>query len=60
MSDAGAPRLDDLVSVQEGNSDRPGRLMSDPDPQKADRVTKARLQMDKIEIDKLRQAYDGR
>ena len=35
------------------------KLMSDPDPAKAGRVTKAMLQMDKIDIKGLQQAYDG-
>jgi predicted 3-demethylubiquinone-9 3-methyltransferase (glyoxalase superfamily) len=34
-------------------------LMSDPDPEKSQRVTEAMLQMTKIEIAKLRQAYEG-
>ena len=34
-------------------------LMSDPDAEKASRVTQAMLQMGKIEIEKLRQAYEG-
>jgi predicted 3-demethylubiquinone-9 3-methyltransferase (glyoxalase superfamily) len=33
------------------------KLMSDPDPQKSARVMKAMLQMDKIDIQRLRQAY---
>jgi predicted 3-demethylubiquinone-9 3-methyltransferase (glyoxalase superfamily) len=33
-------------------------LMSDPDPEKARRVTEAMLQMTKIEIAKLQQAYE--
>ena len=37
-----------------------GKLMGDPDAQKAARVTKAMLQMDKIDIAKLQQAYDGK
>lgn len=35
-------------------------LISDPDPERARRVTEAMLQMTKIDIMKLRQAYDGR
>ena len=35
------------------------KLMSDPDPAKSGRVTKAMLQMDKIDIQRLQQAYDG-
>jgi predicted 3-demethylubiquinone-9 3-methyltransferase (glyoxalase superfamily) len=35
-----------------------GKLMNDPDPDKARRVTLAMLQMDKIDISRLRQAYD--
>ena len=35
-----------------------GKLMSDPDPVKAQRVTKAMLQMKKIEIEGLMQAYE--
>jgi predicted 3-demethylubiquinone-9 3-methyltransferase (glyoxalase superfamily) len=34
-------------------------LMNDPDPQKSRRVTEAMLQMIKIDIAKLRQAYEG-
>jgi predicted 3-demethylubiquinone-9 3-methyltransferase (glyoxalase superfamily) len=34
-------------------------LMNDPDPQKSRRVTEAMLQMTKIDIAKLRQAYEG-
>lgn len=36
---------------------RLGQLMSDPDPKKANRVMQAMLQMDKIDIAKLEQAY---
>lgn len=35
-----------------------GELMGDPDPEKAQRVTKAMLQMKKIEIEGLMQAYE--
>jgi predicted 3-demethylubiquinone-9 3-methyltransferase (glyoxalase superfamily) len=35
-----------------------GRWMNDPDPQKSGRVMAALLQMTKIDIDKLRQAYE--
>jgi predicted 3-demethylubiquinone-9 3-methyltransferase (glyoxalase superfamily) len=34
-------------------------LMSDADPEKVRRVTEAMLQMTKIDIAKLRQAYEG-
>ncbi len=34
-----------------------GKLMSDPDPEKSARVMKAMLQMDKIDIKRLQQAY---
>lgn len=34
-----------------------GKLMSDPDPEKSGRVMKAMLQMDKIDIKRLQQAY---
>jgi predicted 3-demethylubiquinone-9 3-methyltransferase (glyoxalase superfamily) len=34
-------------------------LLSDPDPEKANRVMQAMLQMSKIEIEGLREAYDG-
>jgi predicted 3-demethylubiquinone-9 3-methyltransferase (glyoxalase superfamily) len=37
-----------------------GKLMSDPDPAKSQRVVQAMLQMDKIDIQKLQDAYDGR
>jgi len=36
---------------------RLGQLMSDPDPKKANRVMQAMLQMDKLDIAKLEQAY---
>ena len=36
-----------------------GKLMSDPDREKAGRVMKAMLQMDKIDIKRLEQAYAG-
>ena len=36
-----------------------GRLMGDPDPDKARRVTEAMLQMHKIDIAALQAAYDG-
>jgi predicted 3-demethylubiquinone-9 3-methyltransferase (glyoxalase superfamily) len=35
-------------------------MMSDPDPEKAKRVTEAMLQMVKIDIKTLKEAYDGR
>jgi predicted 3-demethylubiquinone-9 3-methyltransferase (glyoxalase superfamily) len=35
-----------------------GKLLGDKDPKKSDRVMKAMLQMDKIDIKKLKQAYD--
>lgn len=35
-----------------------GELMGDPDPQKASRVMKAMLQMDKIDVSRLREAHD--
>ena len=34
-------------------------LMSDPDPNRSRRVMEAMLQMTKIDIAKLRQAYEG-
>jgi predicted 3-demethylubiquinone-9 3-methyltransferase (glyoxalase superfamily) len=36
-----------------------GRMLGDPDPQKAKRVTEAMLQMKKIDIAGLQKAYDG-
>jgi len=36
-----------------------GGLMSDPDPQKSSRVMKAMLQMDKIDVKKLKEAYEN-
>lgn len=36
-----------------------GELMGDPDPVKAQRVTQAMLQMRKIDVTGLQQAYDG-
>lgn len=35
-----------------------GKMLGDKDPQKANRVMKAMLQMNKIDIKKLKQAYD--
>lgn len=35
-------------------------MLNDPDPEKAQRVTEAMLQMQKIEIPVLRRAYEGR
>ncbi len=35
------------------------RMLSDPDPAKANRVMQAMLQMKKIEVAKLQEAYDG-
>ena len=37
-----------------------GEMLHDKDPVKAKRVTEAMLKMDKIDIQRLRQAYDGR
>ena len=36
-----------------------GEMQNDPDPQRAQRVTKAMLQMIKLDIDALKKAYDG-
>ena len=36
-----------------------GKLISDPDPEKSKRAMKAMLQMDKIDINGLKQAYDN-
>src|SRR5918994_5425940 len=36
-----------------------GEMLADPDPEKANRVMEAMLQMTKIEIDQLQKAYDG-
>ena len=36
-----------------------GKMLNDKDPQKAKRVMEAMLQMDKIDIQTLQQAYDG-
>lgn len=36
-----------------------GKMLSDPDSSKSQRVMKAMLQMDKIDIETLKQAYDG-
>jgi predicted 3-demethylubiquinone-9 3-methyltransferase (glyoxalase superfamily) len=36
-----------------------GELLSDPDPEKSKRVMEAMLRMDKIDIEKLKQAYEG-
>ena len=35
------------------------RMLSDPDPERANRVMSCMLQMSKIEIDKLQEAYDA-
>lgn len=35
-----------------------GELLKDPDTEKSQRVMKAMLQMDKLDIEKLRQAYE--
>ena len=35
-------------------------LMGDPDPEKSARVMKAMLQMDKIDVKKLQEAYENR
>src|SRR5246127_4532836 len=37
----------------------PGKLMSDPDREKSSRVMKALLQMDKIDVNKLKEAYEN-
>jgi predicted 3-demethylubiquinone-9 3-methyltransferase (glyoxalase superfamily) len=37
-----------------------GELLSDPDPEKSQRVMAAMLQMGKIEIEPLRRAYEGK
>jgi|SRR5215471_15635915 len=37
-----------------------GKLMSDPDPEKSSRVMKAMLQMEKLDIRGLQQAYENR
>ena len=37
-----------------------GELMGDPDPEKSRRVMEAMLQMHKIDIEKLKQAHEGR
>jgi len=37
-----------------------GEMLKDPDPQKAKRVMNAMLQMDKFDIGKLKEAYEGR
>ncbi len=34
-------------------------MLADPDPEKAQRVMKAMLQMGKIEVAELQRAYDG-
>ena len=48
-------------SASPGRSSRPSlpKLLSDPDPAKANRVMQAMLQMKKIDIAKLEQAYKG-
>ncbi|PZR60753.1 MAG: hypothetical protein DLM71_10370 [Chloroflexi bacterium] len=37
-----------------------GEMLSDPDPEKSQRVMAAMLQMSKIEVPELRRAYEGR
>src|SRR6266849_7110189 len=37
-----------------------GKMLQDKDPAKANRVMQAMLQMDKINIERLQQAYDGK
>jgi predicted 3-demethylubiquinone-9 3-methyltransferase (glyoxalase superfamily) len=37
-----------------------GKLLSDPDPEKSSRVMKAMLQMDKLDIRGLQEAYEGK
>lgn len=37
-----------------------GELLSDPDPVKSERVMHAMLQMKKIDIQKLKEAYEGK
>jgi predicted 3-demethylubiquinone-9 3-methyltransferase (glyoxalase superfamily) len=37
-----------------------GKLISDPDPQKSQRVMQALLQMKKIDVKRLQQAYEGK
>ncbi|HEV2422618.1 MAG TPA: VOC family protein [Candidatus Acidoferrales bacterium] len=37
-----------------------GKLMGDPDPQKSGRVVRAMLQMEKINIEGLKRAYEGK
>lgn len=36
-----------------------GEYLSDPDPEKSQRVMQAMMQMNKLDIEKLKQAYDG-
>jgi predicted 3-demethylubiquinone-9 3-methyltransferase (glyoxalase superfamily) len=36
-----------------------GKLMGDPDPEKSSRVMKAMLQMDKIDMNKLKEVYEN-
>jgi len=35
-----------------------GEMLNDPDPEKSQRLIKAMLQMDKIDIESLKQAYE--
>jgi len=37
-----------------------GEMLQDKDPEKSQRVMKAMLQMDKIDVERLKQAYGGR
>ena len=36
-----------------------GEMLNDPDPEKSQRVMQAMMQMNKIDIEKLKQAYEG-
>nr|WP_319372699.1 VOC family protein [uncultured Methanobacterium sp.] len=37
-----------------------GEYLSDPDPEKSQRVMQAMMQMNKLDVEKLKQAYDGK
>lgn len=37
-----------------------GEYLSDPDPEKSQRVMKAMMQMNKLDVEKLKHAYEGR
>lgn len=62
LSDGGEPQRCGWLKDKFGLSwqiipDTLGKLLSDPDPQKAQRVMQAMMQMEKIDVSRLNQAY---